>query len=170
MQSGYTKIGFFKKPHALAGSIRLSVEESYWSDLHSVSVIFTEKEGKVFPYFIENLKGDGRQVVIKLEDISSPEEARLLTGKEIWLRNEDLQQAGAKQEESDFTGFTVMDKQVGEIGKILETIEYPQQLMAVIQKDDKEILIPLVDAFIVDIETKRQLITVDLPEGLLDLY
>jgi 16S rRNA processing protein RimM len=43
------------------------------------------------------------------------------------------------------------------------------QWLAQIRKDEKEILIPLADAFVLEVNTRNKYVRMDLPEGLLDL-
>ena len=52
---------------------------------------------------------------------------------------------------------------------ILRTEEYPQQLMAVIDIAGREVLVPLNDQLITDIDKDAKIIRMQIPEGLLDL-
>ena len=54
-------------------------------------------------------------------------------------------------------------------GEIKEVIAFPQQEMAVIFQEEKEIFIPLHKDLLEKIEEKKQCIHMNLPEGLLDL-
>jgi len=63
----------------------------------------------------------------------------------------------------------VQDKTHGVLGEIKEIIEYPQQEMAAIIIKEKEVLIPLNEQLILEIDEEKKLISMDLPEGLLNL-
>ena len=56
------------------------------------------------------------------------------------------------------------------MGLIEDVREYPQQFLASIQYQEKEVLIPLNEAFIVEIDKTKKLLILDLPDGLLELY
>ena len=68
-----------------------------------------------------------------------------------------------------YQGFLLVDKELGEIGVIEEVLELPQQEMAVVKKEGKEVMIPLNDTFVKGIDRTKKRIDVELPEGLLDL-
>ncbi|MNT82127.1 16S rRNA-processing protein RimM [compost metagenome] len=63
-----------------------------------------------------------------------------------------------------------VDEALGELGEILEVNEYPQQFVATVLYQETEILFPLNEDFIVEIDDEEKILTLDLPEGLLDVY
>ena len=67
-------------------------------------------------------------------------------------------------------GYQVIDKLEGEIGLIKQIFNYPNQDFIVIMKDEKEILIPINNEIISKVDRVNQLISVELPAGLLDIY
>jgi 16S rRNA processing protein RimM len=71
---------------------------------------------------------------------------------------------------TDLKGFFVHEKTYGELGEILEINEFPQQFIATLNYQSKEIMFPLNDDFIVEIDKKANVLRIDLPEGLLDVY
>lgn len=54
------------------------------------------------------------------------------------------------------------------MGEILRVESWPAQDMLIVQKGEKEIMVPLTDDFLVDILEDKQEFIMDLPEGLLD--
>ena len=66
-------------------------------------------------------------------------------------------------------GFTVVEKKTS-LGKVLEVIEQPMQILLRIEIDTKEVLIPINESTLVKIDHKSEKIVVTLPEGLLDIY
>jgi 16S rRNA processing protein RimM len=71
---------------------------------------------------------------------------------------------------TDLKGFIVHDKTAGELGEIIEIHEYPQQFIAVVPYKFNEVLFPLNDDLILEIDEENEIVRVDLPEGLIDLY
>ena len=51
--------------------------------------------------------------------------------------------------------------------KITKVEQYPQQLMAIVIHEGKEILIPLAEAYIEKIDIEKEQIIMTLPEGML---
>jgi 16S rRNA processing protein RimM len=56
------------------------------------------------------------------------------------------------------------------LGKVLEVIEQPMQVLLRIDYEGKEVFVPLNESTLIKIEHKKEKITVQLPEGLLDIY
>ncbi|MDX1942637.1 MAG: ribosome maturation factor RimM, partial [Saprospiraceae bacterium] len=153
------------------GELKIQIEEEYLEDFLQAEVIFLEISGKQVPYFIEKIRS-GNEMLLKLEDINSREAATPLASKEIFLREEDLlpvEEGEVDFDYEDLIGFQIIDTEAGSIGKIEKVIEYPQQMMAVLQYQEREILIPLHENLIHDINIEEQTIIMNLPIGLLDL-
>jgi 16S rRNA processing protein RimM len=70
----------------------------------------------------------------------------------------------------DLKGFTAVDENEGELGEITDIHEYPQQLIAAVTYKNCEVLFPLNEEIIRGIDVVKSIVTVDLPEGLLDIY
>ncbi len=66
-------------------------------------------------------------------------------------------------------GFLLVDKTAGEVGRIDEVLDMPQQEMAFLQYRNREVLIPLNEQFITAIDERAKKVFTDLPEGLLDV-
>ncbi len=173
----YISIGFTKKCHGVKGDLKVQVEDQYFEDFAKANAIFIEVKGKHVPYFIEKIRS-GNDLLLKLEEIDSKESAHQLTSKEIFLqphqilRVEERELEIPEEEKLEFEkyiGYSIIDKELGNIGEIKEVIEFPQQEMAVIFQDEKEIFIPLHQDLLEKIEEKKQYIHMNLPEGLLDL-
>src|SRR5690606_31146182 len=71
---------------------------------------------------------------------------------------------------TDLVGYLVVDEQEGELGEITAVQEFPQQFLATVDFDGQELLFPLSEDLILGIDEEEQVIEVELPEGLIDLY
>jgi len=173
----YTSIGFTKKEHRLKGDLKLLVEDEYLEDLLKAPVIFLSIKGRHLPYFVEDVKL-GNELTIKLEDVDSKEAAHLLSSKEIFLQAANI----LKEEEKELVlevesnlvfghlvDFTLVDSELGELGEIIDVMEFPQQEMAVISHDEKEVFIPLHESLIEKIDEKKQYVYMNLPDGILEV-
>ncbi|MFM7894654.1 MAG: ribosome maturation factor RimM, partial [Flavobacterium sp.] len=67
-------------------------------------------------------------------------------------------------------GFDVLDTRLGNIGKITGINDSGAQPLFEIDKNGTEILIPLIDDFIIALDRANKTITLETPEGLVDLY
>ena len=168
-------IGYTKKTFGVGGELRLSIDPEYVEDMMKATIFFLEIKGKPVPYFVESIRFSNTPIV-KFEDINTPEAARKLSSSKILLRETDMLPEADRLfevEELEFekyVGFTITDEKNGLLGKIIRIEEFPQQEMAIIQYNDKEIMIPMNDKLIAEINEDQQQITVVLPDGLLELY
>lgn len=167
----HTHIGYIGKAHGLEGRLKLVSEDAYLEDFTYLEVIFAEEKGGLVPYFIENINFKGVPPLIKFEDINTREQAAKLANKKIYARNSDLQEREEKSslQYGNFVGYTLHDEQLGELGKIEDIQEFPQQEIAFFQYKNEEKLVPLNDSLIINVDEDKQLIIVNLPEGLLEI-
>jgi hypothetical protein len=75
---------------------------------------------------------------------------------------------GAPYTEGVSEGVSVSDVE-GEIAMIEEVASFPQQEMAYVMYQDRTILIPLNDEFILDVDKENKKVTMSLPNGILSL-
>jgi 16S rRNA processing protein RimM len=87
----------------------------------------------------------------------------------VWLPEEDFKKFSAKTSPINLLGFGVVENdQV--LGKILEVIEQPHQVLCRIEYQNREVLIPLHEETILKIDRKKNQVIVALPPGLLEIY
>ncbi len=165
-------VGYTKKSHGLKGELKVQIEEVFVEDFLQTETIFLDIKGKKVPFFIEMVR-EGNEILVKLEDVDSRESADTLSGKELFMREIDIDLSEDEEEtETDFTeyiGFTIQDSESGTIGEIEDIIEFPQHSVAVLTYQNREVLIPMNHAFIRDIQTEQKILIMELPQGLLEL-
>ena len=168
-------IGFTKKPHGLKGEIKLQVTERYLEDLMNTDVVILQIKGKPTPFFVDDIRV-GNTTIGKFEDIDNPESAMSIANKELFLREEDIipdefREFEVTEEGLEYEkciGYTIFDGDIA-IGEIIDILEFPQQEMAVIEFENREVLIPLNVAFVLKRDDDAKQIMMTLPEGLLNL-
>ncbi len=166
-------IGNTLKPKGLNGELRVAIKDQYLELLPKLSVLFLNLNGTSVPYFPEQFNVDSG--LIKLEEVDTPETAKKLSSKEILVRREDIPfdptSIGLEVTEySHLKEFTIVDELLGDIGTILDVLEYPQQEMALLEIDNHEVLIPLNDTYITSVDEDKRQVFMNLPDGLIDLH
>jgi 16S rRNA processing protein RimM len=168
------KIGFTKKPHGLKGEVKLQIDDKYLEDLLETDVVLLTIKGKPTPFFIEDIRV-GNAIIAKFEDIDTVEAANEIASKELALREKDILDDAERtfeeeegMEYEDCVGYKIMDGDVL-VGEIEEVLEFPQQEMAILTRDGKDILIPLNVAFVIKRDDDLKTIFMELPKGLLEL-
>ncbi|MCC6724076.1 MAG: 16S rRNA processing protein RimM [Saprospiraceae bacterium] len=171
MADKLVSVGFTKKTHGAQGELKITVKDEYFEDFVNADVLFMNVQGKPLPFFVENLR-DAGDILLKIEDVDSPTEAKHLTSKEIFLREQDVkifkEEAGVVTFEQ-LAGYEIYDEKEGLIGEILSVEVLPQQYLAVVNYQEKETYLPLHASLLVSIDEKNKKVTLRLPEGILDL-
>ena len=167
----YFKIGKFVGAHGVKGELVLKHELRKKTSLNGLQTIFIEEKRSSFlPWFVENTKSKSEnEVFIKLEGVDTREAALKLAQKEVWLAEADVKKFSAKSSPINLLGYTIINDEMP-IGEILEVIEQTHQLLCRIEINKKEVLIPLNENTLRKTDHKRKEVTVQLPEGLLEIY
>jgi len=167
----YFKIGKLVTTFGLKGELVLKHNLGKKTSLKGLKAIFIEEKKESFiPWFIESTKiKNEEELYIKLEGVNIREQAIKLTQKEVWLPEEEFKKFSAKSSPINLLGYDVVEgEQV--LGKILEVIEQPHQILCRIEFNKKEAFIPLHEETIQKIDRKKAQVIVSLPPGLLEIY
>jgi 16S rRNA processing protein RimM len=165
------RIGSVIKTRGLKGELQAYIDFAQ-PDKLDFDALFLQVNGRLVPYFVESFKMPQKNTAyIYLEDVDHIDKASLLVKKDIYLPNKHK----PVKNEDDFTlndlmGFTAIDEDEGELGEIIEIQELPQQLIATVVYKNREVLFPLSEGIITGIDVVKNIVYVDLPEGLLDIY
>jgi 16S rRNA processing protein RimM len=168
----YVNIGRISSTHGLDGTLLIIHNLGSKQAFQKIPHIFIElRRESYIPYFIEEKRiiADD-EVLLRLDDVTAVEIAKTLTGKNIYIEEERYEKLKPKGVTVNMVGFTVTDKSAGVLGVVETLFETPGQVLATIQHKGKEVIIPLIDSTIVGIDANRRTITVNLPDGLLDVY
>ena len=169
----FVKVGKTQKAHGIKGELKLHVEDHFIVDLFETEALFVEIKGQKIPYFIENLQ-EGNALILKLEGVDTRTESEQLMHKDVYMNRDDISLSdeiiASEGLVYKFTeGFKIVDILYGEIAEIEEVVEFPQQEMAYVTFKNKTLLLPLHPNFVVEVDRENKILTMNLPEGLLDL-
>jgi 16S rRNA processing protein RimM len=165
-------LGKITKPHGLKGEVQIWLDVDLPEAYEDLEALFLETKGEMVPYIIEQIQIRGKKSILKLEDFKKIEDTEKIIGLEVYLPLKKLPKLKGNQfYYHDVIGYTVFNESVeNEVGKLTAIYESTGQDLFAILKDEKEILIPIVDNFIVSIDHESQSIVVNVPDGLIDLY
>ncbi len=156
--------GVVEKIHGTKGGLRLSIEQK----IKIKEWVFIEINNKPVPFFIESISGNDDHRIVQLQDIENPKEAQRFVGNTILVPITKTSRK-TKKVDLDIINFLLIDETHGELGKVEDVEELPQQLIIHTTFKGKELLIPAVDEFILEISAKKKTIYLSLPDGILDL-
>jgi len=169
--SEYFKIGKLVATFGLKGELILKHSLGKKTSLKGLEFLFVEEmKDNFMPYFIQSASiKNNDEIYIKIDGVDTKETAKKLTPKEVWLTEEDFKKYAAKSAPISLLGYNLVNEEQ-DLGKIIEVIEQPHQLLCAILFNGKEALIPIHDQSLKKIDKKNQKVHVILPDGLLDIY
>lgn len=164
-------IGYITKTRGLKGELQLFFEFEDYLDL-DFDVLFIEIDRKLVPFFVGSIKVQKNSTAyLNLDDVDHIDKAQPLLRKKVYLSNDKLPERDPDDfRYTDLIGFLAIDEVEGELGEITHVQELPQQFIATVNYDEQDLLFPLSEDFIVGIDRDEEIIVVNLPEGLVDIY
>ncbi|APZ46312.1 16S rRNA processing protein RimM [Polaribacter reichenbachii] len=150
--------------------IKLDTDEpELYKNMESVYVEFGTN---LVPFFIDKSSlHKGNQLRVQFEDVYSEEEADSILKCGVYLPLDLLPKlSGDKFYFHEVIGFKVVDSNFGEVGNIVHINDKAAQPLFEIDRDGKEIFIPMIDDFIKKVDRENKQIQVETPEGLIELY
>lgn len=161
----FTKVGYVIKSHGNNGFLKISLEKNIklkeW-------VMFLIKQ-KPVPFFIEEWqRTNDSEAIVKCQDINTVDETEDYTALDILLPKSGVKRKKGNLDVS-IIGYSIFANGFGEIGTLNEILEMPGQTMLQTFYKEQEVLIPAVEEFVLEINDKQKQITLNLPEGFLDL-
>ena len=165
------KIGLFNKPHGIHGELQFTFTDDIF-DRVDCDYLICLLDGIFVPFFIEEYRfRSDSTALVKLEGIDTAERARMFTNVDVYFPVKHAEEAEDGELSWDFfVGFRMEDVRHGELGEVVEVdTTTVNTLFVVEQEDGEELLVPAQEEFIVEINQEKKLITVELPEGLLNL-
>ncbi len=158
------------KPHGLKGEVTVSIDPDSavnWNNLRSLYVLINNHP---VPYFINHVSLKGGKAYIKFEDVGNADEARNLQKMSLYLPKSERPKLQRGQfYDDEVVGFEVEDELTGLIGIIQRMEKTGQNRFIVVKCHQKEVLIPVNGPFIAGINKSKKKVSVNLPEGFLDI-
>ena len=165
-------LGKIVKKYSFKGEVLVKLdtdEPQLYTNLESV---FISIGNNLVPFFIESCKLHKSNLLrLNLEDVNSEEDADHLLKCDLYLPLSFLPPLeGNKFYYHEVIGFEIRDSSFGTVGIITGINDSTAQAIFEIDRDGTEILIPLNDHFIKQVNRTEKYIEVETPEGLIDLY
>lgn len=171
-----TSVGKLLKTHALKGELNmmLDIDPKY---LEEGNPAILDIDGIYVPFYADSVRTKGTfSYLVKFEGIDSEFEAKKIVNKTVYaLRGhlKDFMLDNYDEEYAlydDLLGYTIIDTDAGVIGKVEEIdTNTENELFIVETPEGNTVYIPLTEDFIEKIDEDNKTITMQLPEGLLDL-
>ncbi len=167
----YFYLGKVVKAHGYEGKVSIYLDTDEPEEYSDVEMIFVNIGGNLVPYFISDLSLLNNKAVVSFWYVDSIEKANGLVNKEIYLPSSLLPElTGNKFYYHEVKDMLVIDDTFGELGPISAVLEYPNQAVLQVFYEGKEVLIPISNEVILNVDRKQNKMTIKAPDGLLDIY
>lgn len=165
-------LGKIAKKFSYKGEVLIYLDTDEPESYTNMESVFVEINKHLVPFFIVSSslhKGDFLRT--RFEDVDSEDEADKLLGCEVYLPLSFLPELeGNKFYFHEIIGFDAEDQRLGVVGKIVGVNDSSAQPLFEIKNGDIEILVPMIDDFIIKVDRENKKIVLNTPEGLIDLY
>ena len=165
-------LGKIVRKHSFRGEVVIKLDTDEPKLYQEMESIFGDLGNNLVPFFIQkSLLQKGNQLRVRFEGIENEEDADAILKSDVYLPISLLPKLeGDKFYYHEVIGFTVIDTNYGEVGKLVNINDKAAQPLFEIERDDKEIFIPMIDDFIKKVDREKNTILVETPEGLIELY
>lgn len=167
----YLALGTIIDSHGLDGTLKVMsstnyAEERYQEGNHVFLYNPVTEEREEFT--VIDYRPNGRTDLVTLEEIKSPEQAKLYKGFEIQIVKDRNDLEEGYYFYSDLRGCTIVDKDNKEYGIVKEVEEFPAQITLRVKRNNgKDFFVPFIKEFILNVDIDNKKITVEIVEGML---
>lgn len=167
------QLGKIVRTFGSKGEVVIQLETDSPGRYKNLESVFIKINENLVPFFIEKIQLRlNNQAVIKFLDTDSIDDTSLIMNCSLFLPIDLLPKLKGKNTfyYHEITGYEVIDLNRGSIGTVTSVLELPKQALLEINSNGKEVLIPIADEIIKKIDKKTRQISIEAPEGLIDIY
>jgi 16S rRNA processing protein RimM len=169
---GYFYLGKIAKLHGYKGEVSLFLDVTNPADYNQLKRVFVDVDGVLIPFFIDQLKPKNKGfIAVKFQDINEEIAAKKLLKKSIYLPEDELAElSDTSFYDHEISGFKVYDQIKGFIGIVDTVIDLTSNPLLRIEFNTNEILVPIFDGLIKNVDRDKKELHIQAPDGLIDLY
>lgn len=161
--------GVIRRTHGHQGNVIISVlgESLFQLDPQFLFIVIDEIP---IPFEVEEMRGSKEQLITTFKHIETLTKAEKLVGYKVLIHEDELSGIDDSESISDLIGYDLYHPTLQKVGTILHLDDSTSNLLLTIETPDgSSIMIPMVDEWVVDINSQSRRLTLDFPEELLEL-
>lgn len=167
------KIGILGKPHGVKGEISFHFDDDVF-DRVDADYLFIQIDGLLVPFFIDKYRFRSNETALMtFSGVDTEEKAAELTGCDVYFPRSlaDSDENAETVSKAEIIGYSIINaidgKKVGTVEALDDSTL--NTLLEVTTNEGNEILLPVSDDLIKDVERESRTITIIIPEGILSL-
>lgn len=165
----YMLLGSIVKTRGISGEVVVRSKFTAREVINQKSVML-KIDGLLVPFFVISWKNiPDNEIILKFRDIETKEKAEKLKNADVYLLKTAISNFDIKSVKENLSGYQVIDVRTGVIGKSTGIMEIPGNELLQVKHRKKEILLPLQEGVVLEINSEKKMIKVDLPDGFLEI-
>lgn len=155
-------VGFVLRAHGVRGVVRVRAS----ADLGAADAVWLDGER----FVVRHASRDKDEWLVTLDAVASREAAEALRGRSVALPRDAVPVGDDELLVADLVGCKVLDVAGTMLGEVTGSFDSgAHEVVEVRAPDGKEFMLPLVDAFVTNVDLDARTITCDPPPGLVNL-
>jgi len=164
-------LGKITRKHGLQGNVILKLDTDQPELYAKLDSIFVEINGLLVPFFIEKRSWSKLDALNILFKNATEQMADQTIGKAVYLPLATLPKlSGKKFYYHEVKGFSIVDSQGVHCGTIESVNDQTAQHYFILKLNTKDVIIPIIKDWILEVNREEKTIKMELPEGLLDVF
>lgn len=166
----FLEVGKIINTHGLRGDVKIVTWTDYPEDFEEIDRVYIRRKTGDEVLNITNVKYQKNNIIVKFKEIADINEAEKYKNLVVYADREDLPQLeeGAHYI-ADLIGLTVVDEDGEVIGELVDVFNTgANDIYDVKRSGKKNLLLPVIDEVVKDIDLENKKITVHVMEGLDD--
>ncbi|MFS4416060.1 ribosome maturation factor RimM [Maribacter sp. 2307ULW6-5] len=165
-------LGKVVSKYSFKGEVLVKLDTDDPEAYENMESVFVSLGNNLVPFFIDRCRLHKSNLLrIDFEKVKTEAEADRIMGATLHLPLSMLPKLSGNQfYYHEVIGFSVIDAVHGNIGTVQSVNDSTAQALFEVQKENKQLLIPINDEIVTKVNRDAKTITVTTPEGLVSLY
>lgn len=166
----YKFLGSIVKTRGISGEVVIRSKIPVKDIKKNLKSLMIKIDGLLVPFSIISWQFlSEKEIIAVFRDIDSKTKSEILKDRDVFVPESDISDTIIGSDLHNLSGYKVSDIKIGELGKATGILEVPGNDLLKVKYGEKEILLPIQEGLIREIDSKRKRIIVDLPEGFLEI-
>ena len=165
----FLRVGVITATHALAGEVKVfptTEDPERFLDLEKVCIL-DQKGAAAQVLEVERVRFFKQFVIVKFAGLDKIEQVQSLVKKDLYVNREDaIPLEEGEYYIADLIGLKVFDEAGALLGELADVLQTGANDVYIVKNGDKELLIPVIEECILEVDLEKGCVRVHLMEGL----
>jgi 16S rRNA processing protein RimM len=164
------RIGRLVKLLGIEGEALLLGENNLPKKIEKTEWVFLLIDGNPVPFSVSSIiLRTENSAIIKFTNINTAEEMQEFIGFDVLYEEAKKHRSKASPFSESVNGYKVIDLKQGTIGLVKSLLNYQDNYLLQVFHGNREVLIPYNENIVVEIDELKKIISINAPDGLLEL-